>query len=265
MKKYFILCVLFVCVTVRGELMGGSQDAEGGSKKEIRTWTTADGKETMEGEYSAMSGDMVMIRKADNKIQKVALTDLSDEDRLYIEYKNPPKLKVEFRRSTKYEEYIADPWYSNQGWANENHPIYITTAEFGAKVVQTDPRLYNHDLVLEVYVLTEQRYEPDNMHIIAHFKSKPFRLTPENKFEFEFFDKNIYTILEYALGSEYTRGEELSKYMVLVRDERNEVIAYNGDNEWMYKYLDRLEKLPIGAWINNKCIRIHPTSPRWGE
>lgn len=263
MKTFLVIGVVFACLVARGEIRGSSNAAE--KKTEVRVWAAADGSKTIEGEYSALSGDTVMIRLVSRDLLKVPLSKLSDEDRLYVEYKNPPKLKVEYRLDSDDQEYTAPDWYSNDGWRSENFPIHISENIFGAEVIQTDSRVYNHDLTVEIYAFTKQRYEQSNFHLIAHVKSKPFRLTKENDFSFEYQDNDVYKILSFDLKNQLIRGEQLSKYLVLVRDERGEIVGEKSSSEWLLKYLDRLEKLPVGAWINNKCIRIHPSSPAWGE
>lgn len=250
MKKILLFGVVFMCAAARGE---------------VRTWTSADGGETVEGEYSSLSGDLVMVRKADNNLLKIPLTDLSAQDRLYVEYKNPPTIKVEYREETDITEYLAAPWISNFGGENENHPIYITESTFGAEIIQKNSRPYTHDLTVEIYVLTKQRYDPSNYRIISHFTSEPFQLNKENGFRYECFDETLFTILKYDFGGTKIRGEVLAEYLVLVRDENGDIVGYNGSNKWMYKNLELLNEVPVGAWINNKCERVHPTSPDWGE
>ena len=189
-----------------------------------------------------------------------------------MEYKNPPKLKVEGLKTLDSIEYFVDTWYNAAGAAMESSdPATVVEASFGAKVTQQGKKLYNHDLFLEVYALTKQRYDPKKKHIIAHFKSSAFRLNEENKFKYEHVSDDVYTIVKYDLpkaGSstpEYLRGEEYSDMLVLVRDENGDVVAYNATSAWLYTYLDQLEKLPLNAWINDKCVYVRPTPPRSGE
>ncbi len=250
MKKILVFGAVLMCAAAHGE---------------IRTWTSATGEETVEGEYSALSGDLVMVRKADNNLLKIPVADLSEKDRMYVEYKNPPKIKVEYREATDTTEYLAAPWISNFGGETENHPIYITEETFGAEVIQQNSRPYNHNLVVEIYVLTKQRYDPSNYRIITHFTSDPFQLNKENGFRHECFDKNLFTILKYDFDGTKIRGEVMAEYLILVRDENGDVVDHNGSNKWMYTNLKQLEELPIGAWINDKCERVHPTSPDWDE
>ncbi|MBN2704281.1 MAG: hypothetical protein JXR23_08720 [Pontiellaceae bacterium] len=135
-------------------------------------------------------------------------------------------------------------------------------------MIQEGKKPYNHELFMEVYALTNQRYDPKKYHLIAHFKSGAFRLEEENKFRHEHISDDVHVILEYDLsisGGDGKRGEEYSDMLVLVRDENGDIVGYNATSNWLYKYLDRLEKLPVNAWIDDECVRVHPTPQRSGE
>lgn len=231
---------------------------------EARTWTLTSG-ETVDGEYNMYAFEKVYIRKADGTQAKVPIEELCEEDRRFVELANPPELKVEYRESAQSKEYVADVWIDNGGGSHDNHPIKLTPARFGAEIFQTSIPIYEHELIIEMYVLTQQNYDQYNYHIIAHSKSKPFKLTKENGLHYEYEDPKTYMILRYNLYSELKRGEKLGEFLILVRDEQGKVIAYNGSKKWLTKYLDRLQELPVGAWINDKCERVHPTTPGWGE
>ncbi|MBN2684259.1 MAG: hypothetical protein JXR40_03175 [Pontiellaceae bacterium] len=273
-RQNIAMVILLMCVAAKGEIRSAARsDSAGGTKKEVRIWTTANGEETIEGEYSSVSGDSVMIRLENNKNIKVPISLLSYDDQLYVEFKNPPKMKVEFRNSLDTETFGVDSWFDGSG--NEqfsNDPILLTEAIFGAEVIQQGREPYNHDLFIEVFALTNQRYDPDKYHLIAHFKSPAFRLTEENDFRYKYISDDVNLIIEYDTrkdGSvpvpDLIRGEEYSDMLVLVRDEHGDVVGYNSTGNWLYKYLDRLEKLPVNAWLNNKCIRVHPSCMRPGE
>ena len=270
-KKNLFIVVFLMCVAVGGNVPSMAQ-SKSKPEKEIRTWTSVSG-ETFEGEYASVSGsgDSVRIRAANGQIITVPVSQLSDQDRIYLEYKNPPKLKIGYRNSLKTKMYVAETWFDDNGGSHENNPIYITEATFGAEVIQEGKQLYNHDLFLEVYALTKQRYDPKKKHIIAHFKSSAFRLNEENKFKYEHVSDDVYTIVKYDLpkaGSstpEYLRGEEYSDMLVLVRDENGDVVGYNATSEFLYNYLDRLEKLTVNAWLNRECVQVYPTSVKYGE
>ncbi|MBN2702815.1 MAG: hypothetical protein JXR23_01255 [Pontiellaceae bacterium] len=273
MKKNLFIIALLMGVAVGGSLPSMAQSAsKDAPENEIRIWTAASG-ETIEGEYVRLSGKSVVIQVASGKRIEVPLSQLSDEDRLYVEYKNPPELEIVFKKSLDAIEYLVDEWYSADGTAqSSSDPATVVEASFGAKVSQKRRTLYNHDLFIEIYALTEQRYDPKKKHLIAHIKSGAFRLNEENKFTYDYMNEDIYRILKYntridgsVSTADWIRGEEYSDMLVLVRDENGNIVGYNATGDWLYKYLDRLEELPVNAWMNRECVQVHPTSVRYGE
>jgi len=231
---------------------------------ESRTWTLTSG-ETVDGEYNIYAFEKVYIRTADGKQVKIPIEELSDEDRTFVELANPPELKVEYRESAQWKEYTADVWVDNGGQSHDNHPIKLAPAKFGVEVFQKSIPVYDHEMTIEMYIITQQNIDQDKYHIIAHSKSEPFKLTKMNGFHFEYEDPRTYMILKYNLYSELKRGEKLGEFLLLVKDEQGKVIAYNGSKKWLTTYMDRLQQLGVGAWMNSKCERVHPTSPNWGE
>ncbi len=195
---------------------------------------------------------------------KIPIEELCKEDRVFVELQNPPELKVEYRESGQVNEYCSPHWYTNSGQPVEGIPMWITPARFGAKILKMSNQLYNHELTVEVYALSRQRLDQDKYHLLARAKSPPFRFAQKNwrnEYYYEFEDPNTYKVLKYNLYDKHPRGEKLGEFLLVVCDERGEIIAYNASMKWLMKYHDRLEALPIGSWLNDECIRVHPTSP----
>jgi hypothetical protein len=69
------------------------QKAEQDRAARTRTWTDAAGKYSVVAEFSGMSSDVVLLRKADGKTIKIPLDKLSDADREWIDarLKKPAK------------------------------------------------------------------------------------------------------------------------------------------------------------------------------
>ena len=230
---------------------------------ESRTWTGVTG-ETFEGEYVTDISGEVRIRGANDKVIKVPIDKLCEEDQNYIELLNPPDIKVEYREEASFKQYVCDDWYANNSTSPaQNHPIFVANASFGTKIIRRPGREYDHELTAEIYVLTQQQYDQSKYHIIAHINTPPFKLNKEGEWNFDFMEKDTHTIIKYNLYSVFKRGEKLGEYIIIVRDERGEIIAYNDSKKWLYKNLDKLHELPVGAWINDKCKRVHPTSPEF--
>ena len=102
--------------------------------------------------------------------------------------------------------------------------------------------------------------------MIERNESEPFVLSRESERRFEFTSSKKTKVIAYDLNVDYlnwqeSRGEKFAETMILVRDERGEIIAYNTTKNWLYDNLDQLEELPVGAWLDKTCKRVHPTVP----
>jgi hypothetical protein len=228
-------------------------------RAEMRTWTSLPGK-TVEAEYVRIQFDDVILKSSDGKEIQVPLTSFSGEDKEYIELENPPNLSVDIMRSSKQTFVDVSATYPKD-------PLIILTYQFGARVKQKDSKSYDYPLTVEVYAFTQQRYDPSKYHLIQRTKSAPFVLSQKNGRRFEYTAKQKNEIIAYELFVEYlnwreSRGEKFAETLILVRDKRDKIIAYNTTKNWLYNNLDKLEELPVGAWLNDDCIRTHPTQPK---
>lgn len=229
------------------------------ARAEMRTWTTLSGK-TIAAEYVKVLFEDLILKDANGKELRIPLVDFSGEDLKYIELANPPELSVDFMKSANQEFVPTSPY-------NTTAPLNILIYQFGARVKQKDAKAYNHPLKVELYSFTQQRYDQDKYHLICRVESEPFVLSKANDRRYEFTDPRKYTVYSYEFEVNFLnwrekRGEKFAESLILVRDERGEIIAYNTTKNWLYSNLDKLEKLPIGAWLNDNCVRVHPTPPK---
>lgn len=230
-----------------------------GAHGEMRTWTSLPEK-TIEAEYVKMLFDDVILKDANGEELRIPLTAFSGEDRKYIELENPPQLSVDVMRSAKQTFVDVSATYPKD-------PLIILTYQFGARVKQKDAKTYKYPMTLEVYAFTQQRYDPSKYHLIHKSKSEPFVMSKENGRRHEYTAPKKHRIIAYELYVNYldwreSRGEKFAETLILVRDERGEIIAYNTTKNWLYNNLDKLEELPVNAWLNDDCKRVHPTVPK---
>ena len=229
------------------------------TRAEMRIWSSLPEK-MIEAEYIRIQFDDVILKDADGGELKIPLNKFSGEDLKYIELHNPPKLSVDFMKSANQDFVPTSPY-------NTGTPLNILVYQFGARVKQKDAKTYRYPLKVELYSFTQQRYDQDKYHLICKVESEPFMLSKANERRYEFTDPKKYTVYSYEfevgfLNWREPRGEKFAESLILVRDERDEIIAYNTTKNWLYSNLDKLETLPIGAWLNDNCIRVHPTSPK---
>lgn len=229
------------------------------ARAEMRTWTSTSGK-TIEAEYVKILFDDVILKDASDEEHRIPIAQFSGEDLKYIELANPPELSVDFRQSFQQDHIPTSPFLPKL-------PPTLLTYQFGGRVKQTGAKAYEYPLKMEIYVFTQQRYDPNKYHLIAKIESESFVLSDENNRRYEFMAPQEFPLLKYDLEVSFlnwreARGEKFAESLVLVRDERNEIIAYNTTKNWLYNNLNKLEELPVQAWINGKCKRVHPTVPK---
>jgi hypothetical protein len=224
------------------------------SPAEMRSWTTRSG-DVLEGEYVSVLFDQIVLKTPSGSRLKVPLAAVSEEDRNYVELANPPELTVDFLESA--DQVFIKP---SPIWANSS-PITQLNHSFGTRIKQTSIKEYPHDLTVEVFAFAQQVYDPNKYHFIYHGKSDPFRLTSEDRYRYEYRGEKGISLSRYLLSGQHPRGQKLAESLVLVRDERGEIIAYNTTKNWLYKNLEKLMTIPVGGWLDKTCTRRHPTSP----
>ncbi len=226
---------------------------------EVRVWTASNGK-TIEAEYARKLFDDVVLKDTNGAELRVPIKELSAEDRKFIALANPPELSIDFMRSSKQEHIDISPFLRRL-------PPMVLYYQFGARVKQMDTQDYPYPVTIEVYAFSQQRYDPDKYHLIAMNKSNPHILSEQKDRKYEFMPETRVKLLKYEINVDFlawreSRGEQYAECLVIVRDERGEVIAHNTTKNWLYDNFDKLEKLPLGAWLDNTCTRVHPTSPK---
>jgi hypothetical protein len=225
----------------------------------MRIWT-ANGGTSFEAEYVRKLFDDVVLRAADGQERRMPVSELSEEDRRFITLANPPELAIDFMRSSKQVHIDTSPYLRAL-------PPEVLIYQFGARVKQVGNAAYPYPLTVEVYAFSQQRYDPDKYHLISRQTSRPFILMEQKERKYEFMGGDQVKLVSYQIEVNWLswrepRGEEFAETLVIVRDERGEIIAHNTTKNWLYENFDRLEKLPVGAWIDKTCTRVHPTSPK---
>jgi hypothetical protein len=223
-------------------------------RAEMREWTFRSGA-TIQGEYVTVAFDRIVLRDADGKRITFAFSEVSAEDVRYIELTDPPPLKIDLLKSEDQVFVKPSPFVNNS-------PANVMRYRFGARVKQTDFRDYHHDLVVEIYAMSRQVYDPDKYRLVLKWQSMPFRVSPENGRRVEIHSPREVELSDFLLSKKYPRGQELAETVITVRDERGIVIACNATKNWLSNNLEKLEALPEGAWFDKSCRRVHPTSPK---
>ena len=51
-------------------------------------------------------------------------------------------------------------------------------------------------------------------------------------------------------------------YLVILKDERGEIIQYAASNDWLYECRENLTKVPVGGFFDETGNRVHPSGPK---
>jgi hypothetical protein len=221
----------------------------------LRIWALADGK-TVEAEYVNIMGGNVVLKTSRGKVVKVPASEFSEADRLEIELRNPPKLKLMLKKDTRQFAVLNNPEMDN--------PVPAATEFTGNVVIEQDGRMndYQRELRVEFYLVADE-YDGNNF-ILYDRQIENFKLTPENSRRYELQGrKDIMLRYEHYCGN--VRGEKYKGYMILVFNERDELIAQNLSHDWLLDLRDKLLTFPVGRHFNKEGDRVFPPRPIFSD
>ena len=77
-------------------------------------------------------------------------------------------------------------------------------------------------------------------------------------------------VTDYVLDfSNVRRGEKVKGQMIVITDERGEIIASNISNDWFLDIIEKLRQFPIGRHFDKTGERVWPPQPNpppdWGS
>lgn len=212
-----------------------------------RIWTLQDGR-TVEAGFVSLIGGEVSLKNEKGKLIRISADALSAEDRKYIQLEMPPRLDINFSKTT------------TQRIFPESHSdlpqSYYFEFETSIKRVSTKP--YDYELVAEFFAIGDEI--DGNKHILLDYQRRPFMLTDENNRSFSFSGNRV-ELVDYTVGAQ-RRGEKYGGFLVVVTDVRGEVIAYKASSEEYYENLDNLRNLPVGKYFDRTGTRVFPTPPK---
>ncbi len=215
----------------------------------LRLWTMVDGR-TREAEFMTMVGGNAILKTAKRKQVKVPLEKLSEEDRHYISLSMPPKLDINFSKTT-------EPRKFGETFNGTAPPVRGSFYTFTARVKQTSRRLYGHPLTAEFFAIGDEI--GGQKHILLDYQQTNFTLTEESDYSFKFSGAPV-EMLDYTINNE-RRGQRYGGYLVVVTDSRGEIIAYQTPSEKLYRNLDNLRNIRVGWYFDKECNRCLPTPP----
>lgn len=225
-------------------------------KSSIRTWTLAGGGR-VEAELLNQTSEYVWLRNREGTEVKVPMEQFSEDDRLYLRLVDVPAFRIDF---TELIDVLPNPPVFNARDASA-FPLSIKDYGFKARVKIMDTSSYTYPLTVEYFAIGGE-VEGDN-YVLWQRASKTFTPSEENNYMIEFSSTKLLRRFVYSMSSKSSRlrGEKYDGYLVTVTDQRGEIIAHRTSNKFLFKYLDRLKKIPITRHFDKECRRVAPPRP----
>lgn len=218
------------------------------AQADVHVWTLEGGR-TLEAEYVALSVGEVTLKTARGRVRKIPLEKLAEEDLRYIELLNPPRLELELGKVS--DQRVYPPTYNDQELPRQ------TLFTFTAKVKQLSGEPYRRQLTLEFFNIGEENNGDKN--ILYSYQKEQFTLDG-NGSEFTLSTREIPVTAYVSYGQR--RGESYTGYMMIVKDERGEIIASKATRDEWLAIADKLSELPVGRTFDPETgERCWPTRP----
>jgi len=222
-------------------------------EEKLRTWGESGGK-TIEAEFVTVIGDKVVLKDSRGKQRKIPLTQLSDEDRLFIELANPPKFNIDFSKKSSTRSLDAGPFVTNLQWVPRIYDFIFST-----RLKQESAGEYNHELHVEFFAIGEE-VNGDN-YILLDRQESFFTPTKENGRSHEFSgDEVMLEVRDWTFFADLYKGEKYGGYLVLVTDERGKIIDVGSSHKWLPDLAEILRKFPLGKHFDKTGTRTYPPS-----
>lgn len=225
-------------------------------ENEVRTWTLKN-KQSAEAKFVTVIGDKAVLMDQRGQQQKVALVQLSEEDRTYIELVMPPKFNIDFyKKSSQVIVDVDTPYFTAGSILGRSDFNYV----FGARLKAISAGNYNHELKVEFFAIGEE-IDGDNYILLDRQESR-FTPTKENERSHTFHGDPIR--LTKSFTSFRTWGAKYGGYLVVVTDERGMIVELDTSHKWLLDILGKLRHLPVGKHFDKTGTRSFPPSPtRW--
>jgi hypothetical protein len=225
---------------------------ENQNNPDMHTWTSRDGKSVVVGQVVSRLGDSVFIETPEGDNVKLELNRLCPADHNYLQLAFPPEFELDFLKSSK-------PRFIEVKNVRGAVIPSILQWQFGARVKQKGREKYGHELTVEYYAVGKQVIDQDKYFLMDRGVS---RFTPgvDNDCSHEFHGKRKSEVMKYTMYNE-SMGRKYSEYIIVLKDQRGKIIAHRTSGKWLWNNFDKLEKLPVGAFFDDTCTRVHPTGP----
>lgn len=224
---------------------------------EGKVWTLLDGR-SIEASFVATIGANYVLKTPKGKQIKIPATAFREEDRVYVELLKPPQLKIDVINNLK-TVIFSEGWYGEFPRDPEQH------GNFGFRIKQTSSGAYRHELHAEYFIIAKQLYRSDPKCFLLDRGAFTFSLSRENKRTFEFMSDRMVRLQNWELPETHiylAYGEIYYASVIVIKDQRGEVVRIEASKSWMEKNLNNLMKLKVGNFFDDECVRCFPGRPK---
>jgi hypothetical protein len=215
----------------------------------FRIWNRMDDS-VVEGEFVSRMGDQVVLKDTVGQTIRIPFAELSSNDRKFVELSNPPEFNCSFTKQSS-QRIIETTPYLNE------IPPKLLDYTFRAKMKQTSARAYPHAIHAELFVLGQQRID-DRKFVLLDHQVSSFIPDSENGRSHVFKGEPV-ELMSYDTTEPH--GQKYSDYLLVLTDERGEIIQQNSSANWLFPNLGKLRKLSAGNFLDKTGERVYPTGP----
>ncbi len=220
------------------------------SKNRMRTWHLVKGN-TFEAEFMTMVAGKAVLKDPRGRQRKIPIGQLSEADRKHIELARPPRFNIDFSKKTS-------QWRNLQSPTSNTPPPTMLDYAFTAKLKQISAGDYPHKLHVELHAVSKQELGRNIYRLVSRAEGDFVPAESDGAFRISGNNTTLYT---YSLYAE-KRGERYAGYLVVVTDERGEIIQHAESSKWLFDNLSDLRKLPVGRYMDRECKRTFPVGPK---
>jgi len=250
---YDTRAIKIVATNKTGNLSEATPPPQSQSTPTLRVWTSKGGK-TLSAEYIMVIGNKVVLKTENGKQKKILIAELSPKDREYLELASPPKFNIDFSASASAVSRILNPNTGETATVARDYQANI-------RLKQTSAGKYNHNLHVEFFAIGKEI--SGKRYVLLDRGENNFVPTEKNTCDIEFKGKEVEIPDFYIFKSNSMqhRGLKPAGYLIIISDERGEIIQHQASNPWLWEHLENLRKLPVGAYMDKNCVRTFPTPP----
>ncbi len=223
-----------------------SVDDADSPQTKMRQWTLKSGK-SVEAELVVQMGNKAVLKTARGKQVKVPVSELSAEDLDFLELASPPPMKITFLKELDKFDFKVLPIATAPPIVRE-----ITT---GVKIEKTNQKPYTKELKVELFSFASEI--DGNNYVLLDRAGGSFTFTKENEGLYELWGKEA-NMKDYLDAEGNRRGERFKGHMVVITDERGEIVAQSISNSWMLDIIDTLRQFPLGRHLDETGARVYP-------